>query len=63
MRELAFTPKIFDDMVAYSDGLDETGYYQLVSLILKAANDVVRNITVEKQNVLVHCSDGWDRTP
>ena len=63
MRELAFTPVIFDNMVAYSHGVNETGYYQLVSLILKAANAVVRNITVEKQNVLVHCSDGWDRTP
>ena len=46
MREMAFTPEAFDNMVTYSNGVSETGYYDMISLILKAANAVVRAITV-----------------
>lgn len=30
--------------------------------ILKGVNLALDSILYKKQNVLVHCSDGWDRT-
>jgi myotubularin-related protein 6/7/8 len=33
-----------------------------VRLILEAANCCATHLILEKANVLVHCSDGWDRT-
>jgi len=32
-------------------------------MILRGAKHTVRLIHVERASVLVHCSDGWDRTP
>ena len=54
-------PKIFEDKKLFESAVNKTGYYQLMSTILKAVNDVVSKIHND-QNVLVHCSDGWDRT-
>ena len=34
----------------------------MASAVLKAVNACVESITHKKTNVLVHCSDGWDRT-
>ena len=31
-------------------------------MVMKAGVTVVRLMTVEKASVVVHCSDGWDRT-
>jgi protein tyrosine phosphatase len=42
--------------------LDNTNWLQLSSKILSAANNIVETITVKNINVLVHCTDGWDRT-
>jgi hypothetical protein len=63
MSLMALTPQAFGDKDSYLKSIDETGYYQLISTILKAVNMVVECIVEKKQNVLVHCSDGWDRTP
>ena len=30
--------------------------------ILKGVYSALKSILYDKQNVLVHCSDGWDRT-
>lgn len=35
----------------------------LLTIILSAALTVVKMIAQESGSVLVHCSDGWDRTP
>ena len=40
--------------------LDQTGYRQVLYAILAATNMVLKSLQTE--NVLVHCSDGWDRT-
>ena len=40
--------------------IENTGYMQILGMILKATNDMLSSLV--KQNVLVHCSDGWDRT-
>lgn len=34
----------------------------MVSKILKATNQILDTMIVKNNNVLVHCSDGWDRT-
>lgn len=34
----------------------------MLSQILKAVNKLLVSMLVNRINVLVHCSDGWDRT-
>ncbi|KAH8584426.1 myotubularin related 1 [Cryptosporidium sp. chipmunk genotype I] len=41
--------------------IDSTGWYDLISMILASSNKIVDHLIREK-GVLVHCSDGWDRT-
>mmetsp|Transcript_43140 Transcript_43140/g.58554 ORF Transcript_43140/g.58554 Transcript_43140/m.58554 type:complete len:93 (+) Transcript_43140:235-513(+) len=36
---------------------------QVLSKILLANNWVLDSMVNKKHNILVHCSDGWDRTP
>lgn len=43
--------------------LESTKWLQHLSLLLKAALLVVHAVDRERRPVLVHCSDGWDRTP
>ena len=42
--------------------LDNTKWYDMVSRLLKTASTVTQEIKIGR-SVLVHCSDGWDRTP
>lgn len=42
--------------------LDSSNWLQLISRILSSVNNILETITVKGVNVLVHCSDGWDRT-
>ena len=42
--------------------IDSTGWLGHVHHILKASNFVVEAVS-QRCGVLVHCSDGWDRTP
>ncbi|KAK6589075.1 myotubularin related 1 [Cryptosporidium xiaoi] len=44
----------------YSD-IDSTGWYDLISMILMSSNKIVNQL-INSKGVLVHCSDGWDRT-
>lgn len=48
--------------VKWLSQLEATNWLQLTSKILQAANQVVESITQKQLNVLVHCTDGWDRT-
>ncbi|MEQ2172378.1 hypothetical protein GOODEAATRI_020449, partial [Goodea atripinnis] len=43
--------------------LESTKWLQHLSLLLKAALLVVNAVDRDHRPVLVHCSDGWDRTP
>ena len=43
--------------------LDATKWLHHVSGLLKAAIRVANALDVEGRPVIVHCSDGWDRTP
>ena len=42
--------------------LEKTNWLHHISLLLKASNIVVNAIHEEQRPVVVHCSDGWDRT-
>ena len=48
---------------SWLSNLDNTKWLQNMSSLLKAATVVVSNNDKEGRPVLVHCSDGWDRTP
>jgi len=43
--------------------LDDTKWLYHTSGLLKAASKVASALHIEARPVLVHCSDGWDRTP
>uniref|UniRef100_UPI00358EB7DD myotubularin-related protein 3-like isoform X4 n=1 Tax=Myxine glutinosa TaxID=7769 RepID=UPI00358EB7DD len=44
-------------------GLESTRWLQHLSLLLKAGGLVATTLSRDARSVLVHCSDGWDRTP
>lgn len=35
---------------------------QIMQYILASINEVLSSLIDKKRNVVVHCSDGWDRT-
>ena len=43
--------------------LENTCWLHHISMLIKAAVTVVNAVHHDKRPVLVHCSDGWDRTP
>jgi protein tyrosine/serine phosphatase len=49
-------------MIAYQPLVEASGYLVMISKILKSVNQVVETMMNRKLNVLIHCSDGWDRT-
>ncbi|CAF1610320.1 unnamed protein product [Adineta ricciae] len=49
-------------MNQYLNSLDNSSWLQHIKAVLDAAIFIARAVEVEKKNVLVHCSDGWDRT-
>jgi len=51
-----------NSMDKYSPKLEESGYFQMMSYIIKATNNIVKDMHLNGKNILVHCSDGWDRT-
>jgi len=62
MQEIPLSPDNFASIQAYGPKVEESGYLQIISKILKASNLIVQSIVEKRQNVLIHCSDGWDRT-
>lgn len=48
---------------SWLSALESTKWLQHLSLLLKAALLVVNAADRDHRPVLVHCSDGWDRTP
>ena len=42
--------------------MEKTNWLHHISLLMKATNVVVNAIDKEQRPVVVHCSDGWDRT-
>ncbi|THH16496.1 hypothetical protein EW146_g4156 [Bondarzewia mesenterica] len=42
--------------------LRRSGWLRHISAILEGSQIIVRNVHVNSSHVLIHCSDGWDRT-
>ena len=42
--------------------LESTGWLDFIMITLKISNEISK-LVVRGNNVLIHCSDGWDRTP
>lgn len=51
-----------DDMTHWLSKLEDTSWLKHISTILQATSRVVDLIHETKASVVVHCSDGWDRT-
>ncbi|KAK6486291.1 myotubularin-related protein 6-like [Huso huso] len=49
-------------MTDYFSGLESSGWLRHIKAVLDAAVILAKAVTVEGASVLVHCSDGWDRT-
>lgn len=49
-------------MSDYLVGLENSGWLRHIKAIVDAAVFLAQAVTVEGTSVLVHCSDGWDRT-
>lgn len=62
MHTIADSPESFNSIQVYGPKVEDTGYLQLIATILKGVNQIMDSILNKKQNVLIHCSDGWDRT-
>lgn len=59
LRMLCSGPR---DAPNWWSNLEKTNWLHHISLLLKASNIVVNAIHEEQRPVVVHCSDGWDRT-
>ncbi|XP_066400935.1 myotubularin-related protein 6 isoform X2 [Molothrus aeneus] len=46
----------------FLSGLESSGWLRHIKAVLDAAVFLAKAIAVESASVLVHCSDGWDRT-
>jgi hypothetical protein len=73
LRESDVAPELAMDAISGEDGgaglgildrqaLRQSGWLKHLSSILQGTLIVVRTIHVSASHVLVHCSDGWDRT-
>lgn len=54
---------IFLDVFSWFSQLEGTRWLQHMSGLMKAALTLVTAVERDERPVLVHCSDGWDRTP
>jgi len=44
-------------------GLEQTGLFKHIQSILQASVEIVDILIRKQSSVMIHCSDGWDRTP
>lgn len=59
LKELCF-PNI--DETRWLSGIEQTYWLKHIKCILAGAVKIVDKVENHKTSVLVHCSDGWDRT-
>jgi protein tyrosine phosphatase len=57
---LVNSPKLFDNK-QYLSHLEQTGWFIILQRIIKSALEIAQSLK-QSYTVLVHCSDGWDRT-
>ena len=49
--------------LGWLSGLESSKWLEYVRLILLSAVKIVKYVNFHSTNVVIHCSDGWDRTP
>ncbi|GCC32169.1 myotubularin-related protein 3 isoform X8 [Chiloscyllium punctatum] len=62
-QSLRFLCTQMPDPANWLSALESTKWLQHLSMLLKAALLVINAVDRDQRPVLVHCSDGWDRTP
>ena len=60
LYSLCLSNKI-NDYNNFWTSLEQSGWFQFIYLMLKNANEISK-ILQNNNSVLIHCSDGWDRT-
>ncbi len=60
LYSLCLSNKI-NDYNNFWTNLEQSGWFQFIYLMLKNANEISK-ILQNNNSVLIHCSDGWDRT-
>lgn len=60
--EIAQNPLALGNNETFVSMVHDSGYLQFIEIIFLGVNKALNSILNLKQNVLVHCSDGWDRT-
>jgi myotubularin-related protein 1/2 len=60
LYSLCLSEKINDNFKFWS-AVDNTGWFTFVYLLLRNADEISKKIQ-DNNSVLIHCSDGWDRT-
>ena len=60
LYSLCLSEKINDNYKFWT-AVDNTGWFTFVYLLLKNADEISKKLQ-EGNSVLIHCSDGWDRT-
>ena len=59
MCQLAFKS---DPRKLLAKQIDKTRYMQILQAILESVNQILGSLDMDSHSVIVHCSDGWDRT-
>jgi myotubularin-related protein 1/2 len=60
-EEICTDEKIMTNKAFWSQ-FESTGWLDFIMITLKITNEIAKLVS-EGNNVLIHCSDGWDRTP
>lgn len=47
---------------SFHSAFDASSYRLVIMRILSCTNEILQSIAVKQYSILVHCSDGWDRT-
>ncbi|VDN96945.1 unnamed protein product [Rodentolepis nana] len=71
LPNLHYVRKSFEALIAlyrnpdssWLQKVDTTMWLSYISQLLKSAVDIVAALEVHSRPVMVHCTDGWDRTP
>ena len=53
---------MFYNSAKYLALMDSTNWLQITSKIFVAVNNIIDTILHKNTNILIHCTDGWDRT-
>lgn len=59
---LSFRSPLTKNKKGFYKALGESRWYDYLSDILEFAVEIAQTLNMNKHNVLIHCSDGWDRT-